>query len=253
MMMTSEFAGRVALVTGAASGIGEETARALATLGARVAALDVDAQGLARVALSGAMPFRVDVTDAQQVEDAVARIEAELGPPELLVHGAGVLVRGALANLEARALQSTLAVNVEGVWNVTRAVARSMVREGRGAIVTVSSNAGNTPRMELGPYCASKAAATMLTRCFGLELASHGIRCNVVSPGSTDTPMLRDMLGGTSSERLVRGDLASFRLGIPLGRIADARDVTEVVLFLLSSRARHVTMQDLTVDGGATC
>lgn len=149
-------------------------------------------------------------------------------------------------------LDRAFAVNAGGVWSTARAVAPGMRRRRRGAIVTVSSNAGTTPRIGLAPYCASKAAATMLTLSVGLELAPHGIRCNVVSPGSTDTPMLHALLGGASPERSIHGDASAFRLGIPLGRIAEPQDVADVVLFLLSDRARHVTLQNIRVDGGAT-
>ena len=105
----------------------------------------------------------------------------------------------------------------------------------------------------MAAYGASKAAATAYLRSLGLELAPHGIRCNVVSPGSTDTPMLRGMWSGDDeSPAVIAGDAASFRLGIPLGRIARPEDIAQTVLFLCSDAARHVTLHDLRVDGGAT-
>jgi 2,3-dihydro-2,3-dihydroxybenzoate dehydrogenase len=101
----------------------------------------------------------------------------------------------------------------------------------------------------MAAYAASKAAATLFTKCLGLELAEHGIRCNVVSPGSTDTAMQR---GLQTLDAAVAGDLGRYRVGIPLGRVADPADVADSVLFLASDRARHITMHDLYVDGGAT-
>ncbi|MGH3239893.1 MAG: SDR family oxidoreductase, partial [Spirillospora sp.] len=106
---------------------------------------------------------------------------------------------------------------------------------------------GGVPRGGMAAYAASKAAAAHLTRCLGLEMAPHGVRCNIVSPGSTDTPMLRALGAGD----VIAGDAAAFRTGIPLGRIAAPADIAEAVLFLLSERARHITMHELYVDGGA--
>jgi 2,3-dihydro-2,3-dihydroxybenzoate dehydrogenase len=122
-----------------------------------------------------------------------------------------------------------------------------------GVIVTVASNASSVPRQQMAAYAASKAASTQFTRCLGLELAEFGIRCNVVSPGSTDTDMQRQLWTSPDGERAaIAGSPASFRLGIPLGRIANAADIAEAVCFMASDSARHITMHDLRVDGGAT-
>lgn len=246
----------VTVVTGAGSGIGAAVAERLVRSGARILAVDVDEvalrEGAARLG-DAFSPRALDVTDERAVREAIELVEASVGPVEGLVHAAGVLPRGSIARAESGdGLRAALAVNVGGLWSMAQAIAPHMIRRARGAIVTVSSNAGSTPRLGMGAYCASKAAATMLTRCLGLELAPHGIRCNVVSPGSTDTPMLRSMLGEASTQDLVRGDLGVFRLGIPLGRVARPEDVADVVEYLLSERARHVTLQDIRVDGGAT-
>lgn len=105
----------------------------------------------------------------------------------------------------------------------------------------------------MAAYAASKAAAAMFTKCLGLELARSGVRCNVVAPGSTDTPMQRALWNGPDAEqRVIDGDPSTYRTGIPLGRIADPADIAETVAFLASDRARHITMQELYVDGGAT-
>jgi 2,3-dihydro-2,3-dihydroxybenzoate dehydrogenase len=128
-----------------------------------------------------------------------------------------------------------------------------MQGRGAGSIVTVGSNAATVPRTQMAAYAASKAASHQFTRCLGLELAAHGIRCNIVAPGSTDTPMQRQLwTDAQAAERIVRGSIESFRTGIPLGRIAAPADVAEAVLFLLSNAARHITLHTLCVDGGAT-
>lgn len=249
-----------ALVTGAARGIGAAVAAALAATGRPVALLDRDAavtDTAARLADTGA-PVRAlvtDVTDAGAVEAAAGAAEDDLGPLDLLVCAAGVLRAGPLLEASDDDLATCLAVNTAGVWNAGRAVGRRMYRRGAGTIVTVASDASRTPRAGMGAYAASKAASVSLTRTLGLELAPH-VRCNAVCPGATDTPMQRalwpdpDDDGGAAA--VVAGTPDRFRLGIPLGRIAAVDDVTAAVLFLAGPGARHITMQTLTVDGGAS-
>ncbi|MGW0807861.1 2,3-dihydro-2,3-dihydroxybenzoate dehydrogenase [Nonomuraea sp. NPDC002799] len=239
--------GKIALVTGAARGIGAAVCAALADAGAKVAAADIQAR-------SGG--YRMDVRDPQDVADVVAAVERDLGPIGILVNVAGVLLPGAVADAEDDHWRQSFAVNADGVFHVSRAVARRMEARREGAIVTVGSNAASVPRVGLAAYAASKAAARMFTRCLGLEVARHGIRCNVVSPGSTDTSMLRALWAGTDHDdalsATLAGDPGTFRVGIPLGRVADPADVADAVVFLCSERARHITMHDLLVDGGAT-
>lgn len=247
----------VTIVTGAASGIGAAVAAALIERGGRVAAIDIDEPGLAERAAALGHAFvghAVDIRDEALVVDAIQRIAAEQGPVRGLVHAAGSLWVGELcaATTERSALRHLLEVHVESLWVLAHAVVPYMVRHGGGAIVTVASNAAGTPRSGMGFYCASKAASAMLTRCLGLELARQGVRCNVVSPGSTQTPMLERMLGDGPAQRLIDGDPQRFRLGIPLGRVATPADVANAVVFLLSERSRHITLQELRIDGGAT-
>lgn len=250
---------KVALVTGAASGIGAAVARALAQDGAAVAAVDRDAEGLretvAKLAADGlrAEAFPADVTDSADAESAVDQAERSLGPLEFLVNGAGVLRLGEARALTHEDWNQTFAVNANGVFHMSRAVANRMVPRKRGAIVTVASNAAGTPRMDMAAYAASKAAASMFTKCLGLEVAKYGIRCNVVAPGSTDTPMLQSMWQDeTGPKRTIEGRPDAFKVGIPLGRLATPSNVADAVVFLLSDRAAQVTLHELTVDGGAT-
>jgi 2,3-dihydro-2,3-dihydroxybenzoate dehydrogenase len=250
----------VVLVTGAASGIGLATTTLLSRRGQRVAAWDADAPRLARSmaalereACAEVRAYHVDVTAAARVAACVEEVEASFGPIEGLAHVAGALRMGSALGVAPDALEACLAANLGGVFLVTRAVARRMRARRRGSIVVVSSNAAHTPRLDMAAYATSKAAALMFTRCLALELAPAGVRCNVVCPGSTDTPMQRASWADPSgAEQTIRGDLTRHRLGIPLGRIAQPEDIAENVLFLLSDAARHVTMQALTVDGGAT-
>ncbi|MCP3060400.1 2,3-dihydro-2,3-dihydroxybenzoate dehydrogenase [Myxococcus sp. K38C18041901] len=249
---------RVALVTGAARGIGAEVARVLAPE-ATIAALDTNAEGLlalvAELRARGhkASAWPVSVSDAAAVETVVERIEKELGPIHILVNVAGVLRMSPIVEMSDEDWATTFGVNTNGVFHVSRAVARRMVPRREGVIVTVASNASSTPRLQMGAYAASKAASTMFTKCLGLELAQYGIRCNVVSPGSTDTDMQRGMWkDANGAQAVIAGSSESFRVGIPLQRIADPRDIAHAVQFLVSDRARHITLHDLCVDGGAT-
>ncbi|MFB8106923.1 MULTISPECIES: 2,3-dihydro-2,3-dihydroxybenzoate dehydrogenase [Streptomyces] len=264
-----EFEGRTALVTGAGHGIGAAVAELLADLGARVAA--TDRAGHSIEALAADWPRRqeklptgersagrleqlvMDVTDRVAVENTVARVERELGPVDILVNVAGILRTGPATTLSAQDWADTFAVNTTGVFQVSQAVAPLMAARKTGCIVTVGSNAAGIPRTGMAAYAASKAAAAMFTKCLGLELARSGVRCNVVAPGSTDTAMQRALWTGPGAEaRVIDGDPSTYRTGIPLGRIAQPADIADAVAFLASDRARHITLQELYVDGGAT-
>ncbi|WP_433036394.1 SDR family oxidoreductase [Actinomycetospora sp. CA-053990] len=248
-----------ALVTGAAGGIGLAVCRRLADAGASVALLDRDAEAVEAAAATvrehggTAIAVPADVTDAAAVEKAVEAAEEALGPLDTLVNVAGVLHVGRVTELDDADWRHCLDVNATGVMHACRAVGARLAERGRGSVVTVASNAAGVPRTGMAAYAASKAAAVALTRVLGLELAGQGVRANVVCPGSTDTGMLEAM-GDLPADHaaLVRGSAETFKLGIPLGRIADPQDVAEVVAFLASDAARHVTLQTVYVDGGAS-
>ncbi|MGI5452422.1 2,3-dihydro-2,3-dihydroxybenzoate dehydrogenase [Streptomyces sp. CA-249302] len=255
--MSAELAGRLALVTGAGRGIGAAVVEALVAEGARVVATDL-APAEALVANHGdrVRARRLDVTDAAAVEALVEETEQSLGPLDIAVNVAGILRSSHVVDLTDEDWAATFAVNTDGVLHVSRAAARRMAERGHGSIVTVASNAAGVPRAGMSAYAASKAAAVMFTKCLGLEVAASGVRCNTVSPGSTLTDMQRALWTSgdeqTAARRVIEGDLATHRTGIPLGRIADPADVADAVVFLASDRARHITMHDLYVDGGAT-
>ncbi|HEX6471021.1 MAG TPA: 2,3-dihydro-2,3-dihydroxybenzoate dehydrogenase [Streptosporangiaceae bacterium] len=251
-------ASRTAMVTGAAGGIGAAVAQALGADGVTVAAVDCDAAKLrATVDRLTGLGLRVegfpgDVSHRSSVESVVDAAERRLGPLEALVNAAGVLRVGKVTRFAPEDWATIFSVNATGVFNMCQAVATRMITRSRGAIVTVASNAARVPRAEMAAYAASKAAAAMFTKSLGLEVARHGIRCNVVAPGSTDTPMLRSMWHDDSgADSTIDGRLDAFRVGIPLGRLATPKDISEAVAFLLSDRAAHITLHELTIDGGA--
>ncbi|PWV93787.1 2,3-dihydro-2,3-dihydroxybenzoate dehydrogenase [Paenibacillus cellulosilyticus] len=252
--------GKVALVTGAAQGIGAAVAQVLAEQGAVIAAVDRDAEGVGHLVRElqdkgcrRSRAYSADVSNLAAIEEIVDAIERDTGPIEILVNVAGVLRMGAIATLNEDDWRATFDVNTNGVFFVSRTVARRMIPRQSGAIVTVSSNASGVPRMKMAAYAASKAASTMFTKCLGLELSQYHIRCNIVSPGSTDTAMQRLLRKDDSGPSMViMGSQADYRLGIPLQKIASPRDIAEAAAFLVSDNASHITMHDLCVDGGAT-
>jgi 2,3-dihydro-2,3-dihydroxybenzoate dehydrogenase len=253
-----DFAGRVAVVAGAGGGIGAAIVDALGRAGACVAAVDTDEAALrALAAKTGAAglqvaPFPTDISRPAAVEATVKAVETRLGPIHYLVNAAGIIRMGPLIAASDEDWLATFATNTNGVFFLSRTVARGMADRGGGAVVTVASNAAGVPRMRMGAYSASKAAATAFTKTLGLELAAYGVRCNVVAPGSTDTSMLRATWRDEKDKAAsLSGSLDDYRVGIPLGKLARPSDIADAVLFLLSDRASHITMHELCVDGGA--
>jgi len=215
-MRDSGLSGRLALVTGAGGGIGAAVVHLLVEEGARVVATDLPSTAVSGLGLlNGVRVEPLDVSDGAAVEALFERIEAEDGPIDLVASVAGVLSNVTVDRISDAEWRRVFAVNVDGVFHLGREVSRRMGERGQGAFVTVSSNAAGVPRHAMAAYAASKAAATMFTRCLGLELGPKGVRCNIVAPGSTLTPMQTGMWADEDG-------------------------------------AAHITMTDLYVDGGAT-
>lgn len=250
MSRASGLAGRIAFVTGAGGGIGRAVVSLLREEGARVVASDLQAPALAGDDVWAAP---LDVADSAAVDALVDQVEADWGPIHCGVSVAGILATDPVLETSDDTWRRVFDVNTHGVFHLGRALARHMAPRGRGSIVTVGSNAAGVPRQRMAAYAASKAAAHMFTRCLGLELGPLGIRCNIVAPGSTLTPMQTGMWADASgADSVIAGQPAAFKAGIPLGKLATPEDIAEAVVFLLSDRAGHITMADLYVDGGAT-
>lgn len=250
-MQLTGIADKIALVTGAAGGIGASLVQLLSEAGAHIVATDLEDPPLA--SLANVRAEALDVRSRANVEELVERIERDVGPIDIGVNVAGLLRTGPAVEIDDQSWTDVFDVNARGVFHVSRALARYMIARRQGNIVTVSSNAAGIPRHGMAAYAASKAAASMFTRCLGLELAPHGIRCNIVAPGSTLTSMQTSLWDGPEGEAaVIRGALETYKTGIPLGRIATPADVAHAVMYLLSDQARHITMADLYVDGGAT-
>lgn len=244
--------GKVALVTGAASGIGRASALAFAREGARVLLCDLDAGGgeqtcdAIRTRGAEARFVRADLTLEDEVE-TVVRTALELwGALDCAHNNAGILgATGPLHELPRTGFESTLTTNLTSVFLCMKHEIRAMLEHGGGAIVNSSSGAGLVGAPTLAPYCASKHAILGLTRTAALETAKRGIRVNAVCPGSTDTPMLRSSMA--DDPRLERMILA----GQPGGRLGRAEEIAETVVWLCSDRASFVSGDAVRVDGGA--
>jgi NAD(P)-dependent dehydrogenase (short-subunit alcohol dehydrogenase family) len=247
--MADDFAGKVAVVTGGGNGIGAATCRAFAATGARVAILDRVAEAAETVAKEitarggSASAHAVDVADRSQFTDAAAAIARSAGGIDILVNGAGTMVRRMIPEMGAADWDRVIAVNLTGALHGIQAVLPFMRSRGGGAIVNVASIAGQ--RISFGGtanYTASKAGLLGLTRHAAYELAPDGIRVNAVCPGPTATAFS----GAIPSEeaKAVRAQK------IPLGRMCEPEDIADPILFLVGPAARMITGVALTVDGG---
>jgi NAD(P)-dependent dehydrogenase (short-subunit alcohol dehydrogenase family) len=250
----------VALVTGAGSGIGAAAAlRALAG-GARVAALDVDAAGLRalgdaaeRAGSARPLALEVDVTDEAAVAAAIARCRDELGVPTRVLANAGIEVNGPAHDLPLAAWERVLAVNLRGCFLTARHAIGALLAAGAGgSIVCTSSPAAFVGFAGGGnaAYAASKGGVSALVRTLALDYASAGIRVNAVVPGATDTPLLvaavEPARRGAARDELI----ARARAEVPLGRMADPREIASAVAWLWSDDAAYVTGTHLVCDGG---
>ncbi|EAY7428816.1 2,3-dihydro-2,3-dihydroxybenzoate dehydrogenase, partial [Salmonella enterica] len=243
------FSDKTVWVTGAGKGIGYATALAFVDAGARVIGFD-------REFTQENYPFAtevMDVADAAQVAQVCQRVLQKTPRLDVLVNAAGILRMGATDALSVDDWQQTFAVNVGGAFNLFSQTMAQFRRQQGGAIVTVASDAAHTPRIGMSAYGASKAALKSLALTVGLELAGCGVRCNVVSPGSTDTDMQRTLwVSEDAEQQRIRGFGEQFKLGIPLGKIARPQEIANTILFLASDLASHITLQDIVVDGGST-
>ncbi|SNR82537.1 2,3-dihydro-2,3-dihydroxybenzoate dehydrogenase [Puniceibacterium sediminis] len=252
-MQLTGFEGKIALVTGAGGGIGRAVITALREAGTVVIATDL-AEALSGMEPDAGLHIRpLDVTDGAAVRALVEEVEGTIGPVDMFVGLAAILSTSAVKDLTVAEWRRVFDVNMLGTFLITQALAAHMTARGHGAMVVVSSNAAGIPRTNMAAYGASKAALTMYVRCLGLELAPHGIRCNVVAPGSTLTPMQTGMWADDSgAAAVIAGSLETYKTGIPLKKLATPADIANSVMFLLSEQAGHIAMADLYVDGGAT-
>ncbi|MFF1832364.1 SDR family NAD(P)-dependent oxidoreductase [Paenarthrobacter sp. NPDC058040] len=254
--MTTSLIGKTAIITGAGRGIGKSIATHLVAQGAKVAIIDIDAESAARTANElGGYSVAADLTDPVSVDEAIGDASRKLGGLDIFVNNAGVCNPGELLSGDISLWDKQFAVNSRAAYLCSAAAARKMIaHETGGSIIIITSNCATKPRLDLGAYCASKAATQMMAQSLALEVAGRGVRVNTVNPGSTETDMQREQWArlGVGPERQIEGDLSVFRTGIPLGRLAQPRDIANAVGFLASDAASFVTGQSWYIDGGQT-
>jgi NAD(P)-dependent dehydrogenase (short-subunit alcohol dehydrogenase family) len=244
--------GKVALVTGGASGIGRATAILLGREGAAVLVMDIREDGQATadavVAAGGRASFvRGDVTRAADCQAAVQKAVAEFGGLDVLVNNAGIIRRASVVDTSEEEWDRVMAVNVKSVFLMSKAAIPVIARGGGGVIVNTASGWGLDGGRDAASYCASKAAVVNLTRAMALDHADQNIRVNCVCPGDTDTPMLRE------EARQLGQDVGSFLARSaqrPMGRTGRPEEVAHVILFLASDASSYVTGTAVVVDGG---
>ena len=224
------------MVTGAASGIGAATARRLRDDGWRVLGVDVHSTDGCDAAV------RCDVRDAVEV-DAVARHEALGDGVAGVINVAGISIRRGFADLDEGTWNAILDTNLGGAYRMTRALWPRLVEAGRGTVVSVASTTAFRAEPGIAAYAASKAGLVGLTRCLALEGGAHGIRANAVAPGVVRTPL-------TLSRPWTDADWADRVARVPLGRVAEPEDIADVIAFLVSDGARHVSGEVIVVNGG---
>jgi NAD(P)-dependent dehydrogenase (short-subunit alcohol dehydrogenase family) len=251
----NRLAGKVAIVTGAGSGIGKATAELFVRAGAKVVVADVRADAAAEAAASiseaEAHAVAVDVTSRSGTEAMVAETVERFGALHVLYNNAGIDSAGDVVETEEEDWERCLAVNAKGTYLCSRAAVPEIERHGGGAIVNQGSVAALVGIRRFAAYCAAKGAVLGLTRAMALDLAPRGIRVNCICPGTVFTPLMEPMLterGGGSLERGLELTIEKY----PVGRLGRPEDIAAVALFLASDEAAFVTGAAYPVDGGMT-
>jgi len=244
----SHFQDKTYLVTGASSGIGFATTRALLAQGAKVAAVGLPDRLLddAKRQLSGAVLFLdADVSDSSQVDRAFAQAEAELGPLSGAFKAAGISSVAPITETSDELWQRLIQVNLTGTFHVARAAARTLTSNGGGSLICTASELSLVGQAGYSAYTATKGGVLSMVRSLAAELAPAGVRVNALSPGTTDTPML-------AAEFANEEERARDEASVPLGRFALPEEIAAGALWLLGPESSYVTGTNLVVDGGRT-
>jgi len=249
-----------AFITGSAQGIGRGIALKLAKYGANIIAADINEDGLKKTINKikemerKTIPLKMDVSDKKQVNEGVKKALDEFKTIDILVNCAGITNSSLLVDLKEEIWERVMDVNAKSVFLVSQAVAKNMIKEKRGKIINISSQAAKVGEAGNGVYCASKAAVSMLTQVFALELAQYNINVNAVCPGYVDTDIMQEVfekrgpLEGMTHEQYKRHLLSN----VPLKRMAQTGEIGELVAFLASDLSSYITGVSIIIAGGKT-
>jgi len=242
--------GKVAVITGAAGGIGGASARLFLSEGAQITVTDLDETRLTDLAALGALALRQDVTEEARWREVVDATVEKFGRLDILVNNAGIAIGGNIEKATLDEFRTTQAVNVESVFLGCREAVRVMKGAG-GSIINISSVAGIVGDASSAAYCASKGAVRLLSKSVALYCARMGynIRCNSVHPAFTQTAMVEDLIVAARDPNRIREGL---RRAIPLGRFGQAEEIAAAILYLASDESAFTTGAELVLDGGLT-
>ena len=241
-----EFDGKVAIVTGATSGIGMATAFRFAEQGARVAAVGRKKEILSKVQRQNIRTYSVDLTNEQETSTFARRALEDFGGVDILVNAAGIIANGTIENTSLADYDLMMNINVRSVLQLTQLVLPSII-ERKGNIVNVSSVTGLRAFPNVFAYCVSKAAVDQFTRCAALELAPKSVRVNAVNPGVVRTNL---HLNSGMNEDNYAAFVDRSKTTHPLGRIGQPEEIADLILFLASSKAGWITGTTYSIDGG---
>ena len=249
----TKLAGKVALVTGGARGIGLAICEAYAAAGAMVVAADISEDDARKTAKAvGGMAVAMDVADMDSISAGIAAIDAEYGGIDILVNNAGIFNMASIDKITHEDYRQQYDVNVGGTIFTCQAAVPLMKRRGGGTIINFASQAGRRGEANVTIYCSTKAAVISITQSLALELASDNIRVNAIAPGVIDTPMWKrvDSQFAVYEHKPLGQKKREVGEAVPLGRMGDPEDVAAPCVFLASDDARYITAQTLNVDGG---
>jgi NAD(P)-dependent dehydrogenase (short-subunit alcohol dehydrogenase family) len=244
--MMMEFEGKVAIVTGATSGIGMATTRKFVEQGGKVAAVGRKKEVLSKIAGPNVKTYSVDLLNENETAAFVKTVRADLGGIDVLVNAAGIIANGTIENTTLADYDLMMNINVRSLFLLTQLALPSII-ERKGNIVNVSSVTGLRAFPNVLAYCVSKAAVDQLTRCASLELAPKGVRINAVNPGVVRTNLHRN---SGMNEDSYAAFVERSKTTHPIGRIGEAEEIADLILFLASSKAGWITGVTYSIDGG---